>query len=130
MGVGTPENILEAIERGVDMFDCVLPTRNGRNGMLFTRRGNLNITNAKYKDDFTPIDSECGCHTCQNFNRAYLRHLFLVREILGLHLATLHNLHFYQSLMKQARQAIAAEEFGSFKRSLLSALSQEVPVFA
>ena len=130
MGVGTPENILEAIERGVDMFDCVLPTRNGRNGMLFTRKGNLNITNAKYKDDFTPIDSECGCHTCRNFNRAYLRHLFLVREILGLHLATLHNLHFYQSLMTEARQAIAAEEFGNFKRSLLSAISQEVPVFA
>ena len=126
MGVGTPENLLEAISRGVDMFDCVLPTRNGRNAMLFTRNGNLNITNARYKDDFTPIDEHCGCYTCRNFTRAYLRHLFLVKEILALHLATFHNLFFYQWLMKESRKAIAADSFESFKVSQLSLLRQEV----
>ncbi len=129
MGVGTPENLLEAIERGVDMFDCVLPTRNGRNAMLFTRNGSLNITNARYRQDFTPVDELCGCYTCRNFTRAYLRHLFLVKEILALHLATLHNLYFYQWLMKESRTAIAAECFASFKLSQLALLRPEVPLY-
>ena len=102
MGVGTPENLLEAIERGVDMFDCVLPTRNGRNATLFTRNGTANITNAQYKDDFEPVDRECNCYTCRNFSRAYLRHLFQAKEILGLQLATIHNLYFYLWLMREA----------------------------
>ena len=129
MGVGTPANLLEAIDRGVDMFDCVLPTRNGRNAMLFTRNGNLNITNARYKQDLAPVDEECGCYTCRNFTRAYLRHLFVAKEILALHLATLHNLFFYQWLMKEARTAIAAASFPSFKQTQPSMLRQEVPVY-
>jgi queuine tRNA-ribosyltransferase len=116
MGVGTPENLLEAIERGVDMFDCVLPTRNGRNAMLFTRRGAMNISNAKFKNDFNPIDEECLCYTCRTFTRAYLRHLFQVKEILGLELATIHNLYYYQWLMREARGAIAQGRFSRWKQ--------------
>jgi len=130
MGVGTPENLLEAIERGIDMFDCVLPTRNGRNATLFTRNGTLNITNARHKADFTPVDPDCGCYTCRTFTRAYLRHLFQVKEILALHLATLHNLHFYQWLMQQSREAIAAGTFGPWKRSMLSSLRQEISIYS
>lgn len=130
MGVGTPENLLEAIERGVDMFDCVLPTRNGRNAMLFTRAGNLNITNSRYKDDFGPVDADCECYTCRSFTRSYVRHLFLVKEILALRLATLHNLYYYQCLMKEARKAIAAENFRAFKQSQVELLSQDAPVYS
>lgn len=128
MGVGTPHNLLECIERGVDMFDCVLPTRNGRNEMLFTRNGAMNISNAKYKNDFTPVDSECLCYTCRNFSRAYLRHLFNAKEILALQLATIHNLHYYQWLMREARSAIARQEFSSWKEEQLQALNREVLV--
>jgi queuine tRNA-ribosyltransferase len=124
MGVGTPENILEAIERGVDMFDCVLPTRNGRNASLFTARGPMTITNAKFKDDFTPVDESCGCYTCTHFTRAYLRHLFQAHEILGLQLATTHNLYFYQWLTRSAREAITAGRFASWKQDVLSTLRQ------
>jgi queuine tRNA-ribosyltransferase len=128
MGVGTPENLLEAIGRGVDMFDCVLPTRNGRNAMLFTTRGNITITNARYKGDFSPPDAECGCSTCRVYSRAYLRHLFQVREILGLVLATVHNLHFYQRLMKDARRAIRDGSYSCWKQELCTTMRQEIPV--
>ena len=125
MGVGTPANLLEAVGRGIDMFDCVLPTRNGRNANLFTRRGTLNMRNAKYKADLAPPDAECDCYTCSHFSRAYLRHLFQVREIVGLQLATIHNLSFYLWLMKQARAAISEKRFDVWKRSILSRLETE-----
>ncbi len=102
MGVGRPENILEAIERGVDMFDCVMPTRNARNANIFTWNGILSMRNAKYKNDFLPVDEECGCYTCRNFSRAYLRHLFVAKEILALQLATIHNLKFYLDIVKSS----------------------------
>lgn len=115
MGVGTPENILESIERGVDMFDCVMPTRNGRNAMLFTQTGSISIKNTAYKMDENPVDAKCGCYTCRNFSRAYLRHLFQVKEILALQLATIHNLYFYQWLVKEARRAINENRFKKWK---------------
>ncbi len=130
MGVGTPENLLEAIERGVDMFDCVLPTRNGRNASLFTQHGAVNITNAQYKNDFTPVDEECECYTCRNFTRAYIRHLFQTKETLALHLATLHNLYFYQWLMRNARLAIAEHRFASWKEERLALLNQEIQTYS
>lgn len=126
MGVGTPQNIIECIERGADMFDCVLPTRNGRNSMLFTRSGTLNITNAQYKNDFTPVDEECYCYTCQKFTRAYMRHLFQSKEILGLQLATIHNLHFYQWMMQEARKAIMQHRFVIWKEEMFRLLKQDV----
>lgn len=125
MGVGTPENLLEAIERGVDMFDCVLPTRNGRNAQLFTQKGVVNITNAQFKDDFTPIDDGCECYTCRNYTRAYIRHLFMVKEILGLQLATHHNLYYYLWLMRNARKAIREGKYDFWKQEQLSLLKQE-----
>ncbi len=130
MGVGTPENLLEAIDRGVDMFDCVLPTRNGRNAMLFTKHGRLTMTNAQYKNDFTPPDSECECYTCGNFSRAYLRHLFMVKEILALRLATIHNLFFYQWLMQQARISISSGNFSKWKEHQMHLLTQETFVYS
>ena len=108
MGVGTPQDIVEAVVRGVDMFDCVLPTRNARNGWLFTRRGVLKLRNARYRDDLRPPDEQCQCYACRNFTRAYLHHLQRTNEILGARLNTLHNLHFYQELMRGLREAIAA----------------------
>jgi queuine tRNA-ribosyltransferase len=126
MGVGTPANLLESIERGIDLFDCVLPTRNGRNSMFFTRSGTVNITNAQYKQDPVPVDPECGCYACTHFTRAYLRHLFQAREMLGPRLATIHNLHFYLELMQSARNAIRQGIFGEWKRERLELLSQEV----
>ena len=125
MGVGTPENILEAIQRGVDMFDCVLPTRNGRNALFFTHRGKLNIRNAQYATDFRQVDDECSCYACRNFTRGYIRHLFKAGEILGLHLATLHNLTFYLWLVTRAREAITADRFEEWKTALLGALAAE-----
>jgi queuine tRNA-ribosyltransferase len=106
MGVGKPENLIECVLQGIDMFDCVLPTRNGRRGWFFTRNGRLVIRNAKHRDDFRPIDEQCSCYGCRNFTRAYLRHLFVAREILALRIATLHNLTFYLDLMQQLREAI------------------------
>jgi queuine tRNA-ribosyltransferase len=123
MGVGTPENILESIDRGVDMFDCVLPTRNGRNALFFTHNGKLNIRNATYAADVSPIDPECSCYTCGNFTRSYVRHLFKAREILGLQLATIHNLAYYSWLMSEARKAILADRFQEWKTMQLHALS-------
>jgi queuine tRNA-ribosyltransferase len=123
MGVGTPQNLIEAVSRGVDMFDCVLPTRNGRNANLFTRVGDINLRNVKYKNDFTPPDGECACYTCTNFTRAYLRHLFNVKEILGLQLATIHNLSFYLWLMREAREAILTHRFPAWKSEMLQRLN-------
>jgi queuine tRNA-ribosyltransferase len=114
MGVGTPEDLVDAVGRGVDMFDCVMPTRNARNGWLFTRFGDLKLRNARYKDDPRPIDETCGCPTCRRFSRAYLHHLSRVGEILGARLNTLHNLFYYQWLMAGMRDAIAAGQFGAF----------------
>lgn len=125
MGVGTPENILEAIERGVDMFDCVMPTRNGRNGMLFSSEGRVNIRNAAYTTDFGPVESGCPCYTCRNFTRSYLRHLLKSGEILGLQLATIHNLTFYCRLVKAAREAILEDRFSSWKAAMMHSLSTE-----
>jgi len=114
MGVGTPEDIVEAVRRGVDMFDCVLPTRNARNGHLFTRFGAVRIRNARYKDDQRPIDEECGCYTCRHYSRAYLRHLEQCKEILGSRLNTIHNLHYYLGLMMDLRKAIAGGDLDVF----------------
>jgi queuine tRNA-ribosyltransferase len=108
MGVGTPEDLVAGVLAGIDMFDCVLPTRNARNGWLFTRFGDLKIRNARYRNDTAPLDSTCGCYTCLNFSRAYLHHLQRVNEILGARLATVHNLHYYMELMAGLRAAIEA----------------------
>jgi queuine tRNA-ribosyltransferase len=122
MGVGTPENILESIERGIDMFDCVLPTRNGRNGMMFTRHGAINILNSQHKDDLEPVDETCSCYTCRHHSKAYLRHLFQTKEILGLQLATVHNIYYYEWLVREARKAIIEQRFTKWKNEQLELL--------
>ncbi len=109
MGVGTPEDLVFAVCQGIDMFDCVMPTRNARNGWLFTRHGEVKIKNAQYKSDLRPVDEGCDCYTCRNFTRSYLHHLHRSREILGARLNTYHNLHYYQTLMRELREAIAAD---------------------
>jgi len=116
MGVGTPEDLIENIYRGVDMFDCVMPTRNARNGTLFTSFGKVNIKAARYKEDSDPIDSNCNCMVCQNYSRAYLNHLFRARELTYFRLATIHNLHYYLNLMKEAREAILEKRFKEFRK--------------
>ncbi len=116
MGVGTPEDLIENIYRGVDMFDCVMPTRNARNGTLFTSYGKINIKAAKFKNDSTPIDPQCRCLTCQNYSKAYLNHLFRAKELTYYRLATIHNLYYYQELTKQARQAILQNRFDAFRK--------------
>jgi len=126
MGVGTPENILESIERGIDMFDCVLPTRNGRNAVLFTRNGKLNMKNASFALEFMPPDADCQCYTCRNFTRAYIRHLFKAREILALQLATIHNLYFYLWLVRSAREAILMDRFIEWKAEMLEGINASV----
>jgi queuine tRNA-ribosyltransferase len=117
MGVGTPEDLIENIYRGVDMFDCVMPTRNARNGTLFTNFGKLNIKSAKYKLDDEPIDSECKCYTCKRYSRGYLNHLYRSKELTYFRLASLHNLHYYLKLMKEAREAIIIGKFKEFRRN-------------
>jgi len=114
MGVGTPKDLVAAVAQGIDMFDCVMPTRNARNGMLFTRHGDIKIKNAQYRLDTRPLDEQCECYTCRNFSRAYLHHLFRLGEILGARLNTIHNLHYYQELMRGIRAAIEAGEFFGF----------------
>ena len=114
MGVGTPQDIVEAIAAGVDMFDCVLPTRNARNGWLYTSAGVVKLRNARYREDLGPLDPHCDCYTCRNFTRAYLHHLQRVNEILGARLNTLHNLHYYQRLMQGARAAIAEGRYAAY----------------
>ena len=115
MGVGTPEDLLDGIAAGVDMFDCVMPTRNARNGWLFTRYGDVKLRNSRYRDDTRPLDESCACTTCRHFSRAYLHHLQRVNEILGARLNTIHNLHFYLDLMRQAREALDAGRFAAFR---------------
>ncbi|MFN6961289.1 MAG: tRNA guanosine(34) transglycosylase Tgt [Rhodocyclaceae bacterium] len=116
MGVGTPEDIVFAVGQGIDMFDCVLPTRNARNGHLFTRFGDIRIKNARYRNDTRPLDETCDCYCCRHFSRAYLHHLFRSGEILGARLNTLHNLHYYQTLMRELREAIEAGAFAEYAR--------------
>jgi queuine tRNA-ribosyltransferase len=117
MGVGTPEDIVDAVARGIDMFDCVMPTRNARNGWLFTRFGTVKIKNAQYRLDTRPLDEQCGCYTCRHFTRAYLHHLHRIGEILGARLNTIHNLYYYQELMQGLRAAIAEGRFDRFVES-------------
>ncbi|MEA3372284.1 MAG: tRNA guanosine(34) transglycosylase Tgt [Campylobacterota bacterium] len=116
MGVGTPEDLIENIERGIDMFDCVMPTRNARNGTLFTSFGKMNIRGARFKHDELPIDPECDCYTCKRYTRSYIHHLFRAKEITFYRLASLHNLHYYLNLMKQAREAILEDRYSEFKK--------------
>lgn len=125
MGVGLPEDILDSIYLGVDMFDCVIPTRNARNGTVFTSKGKLIIKSAKCKTDNKPIDENCTCYTCENFSRAYIRHLFNSNEILGLRLATLHNVHFYMWLVSEARKKILDDKFVNWKDQLLEQWKEE-----
>jgi len=120
LGVGSPEDIFEGVARGVDIFDCVLPTRIARNGAVFTRTGRLNTRNARYADDPAPIEEECNCYACRRFSRAYLRHLIMSKEILGIRLATLHNLHFMLNLLREIREAILAGTFFAFKKEFLA----------
>jgi queuine tRNA-ribosyltransferase len=125
MGTGTPEDLVESVARGIDMFDCVLPTRNARNGQLFTSEGRLNIKNARYAEDPRPPDASCGCYTCRTYSRAYLRHLFLVGEINAATLNTLHNLHFYLDTMHRIREAIVFGRFESFRLAFHESLSRQ-----
>jgi queuine tRNA-ribosyltransferase len=120
MGVGTPEDLVEGVDRGIDLFDCVMPTRNARNGTFFTSFGKVVIRNARYERDHQPIDLECGCHTCGNFSRAYLRHLFNANEILALRLGTIHNVFFYLNLMRNIRLSIEHGRFKEFKKEFLA----------
>jgi queuine tRNA-ribosyltransferase len=126
MGVGTPINILENIALGVDMFDCVMPTRNARHGLLFTKYGTINIKNAKWKDDFSPIDAEATNHSSRFYTKAYLRHLFVVQEILGQQIATLHNLTFYLWLVKTAREKILSGEFAAWKTQMVAQMNHRL----
>ena len=130
MGVGTPEDIVEAVARGVDMFDCVMPTRNARNGHLFTTTGNVRIRHSEHRSATGPIDPACHCYTCRNYSRAYLRHLEKCGEMLYSRLATLHNLHYYLELMAQLREAIAAGRFAQYRREFYAARSKPPPTVA
>jgi queuine tRNA-ribosyltransferase len=121
MGVSTPEDLVEAVRRGIDMFDCVMPTRNARNGHIFTRHGTIKIRNARHRDDDRPLDAACTCYTCRHFSRAYLRHLEKCGEILGARLNTIHNLHYYQELMAGLRDAISHGRLESFVSNFYAA---------
>jgi queuine tRNA-ribosyltransferase len=125
MGVGTPADLIEGIWRGVDMFDCVMPTRNARNGTLFTSFGKVVIKNARYRDDPRPIDEACDCPVCRHYSRAYLRHLFSCRELLGYQLCTIHNLHYYLNLMAGARRAIEEDRYSAFRRDFYSGMAPQ-----
>lgn len=126
MGVGTPVNILEAVDRGVDFFDCVMPSRNARHGTLFTSRGIVNINNNKYELDDSPLDPNCGCPTCQNYSRAYLRHLLKAGEMLGMRLLVMHNLYFYNNMMEEIREALDNGVFAQYKREKVAVYAQRV----
>ena len=130
MGVGTPEDLVEAVRRGIDMFDCVMPTRNARNGHLFTRFGVVKIRNSQYEFDNKPLDESCGCYTCRNYSRAYLRHLDKCKEMLGSRLNTLHNLYYYLSLMQSLRDAIEKQELDIFVRQFYQQRGKSVPFMA
>lgn len=124
MGVGTPANILEAVDRGVDFFDCVYPSRNGRHGHVYTNHGKMNLFNAKYELDSRPISEECSCPTCQNYSRAYVRHLLKAKEMLGMRLCVLHNLYFYNNMMSEIREAIEEERYSEYKKMRLDGFAQ------
>lgn len=126
MGVGKPEDIIEAVSLGVDLFDCVIPTRNARNGQFFTWFGKINIINSKYKDDLKPISENCKCYTCVTFTRAYIRHLFKINDTLGLRLATLHNVYFYMELMKEIRMQISKDSFFEWSNKIKDLISSKV----
>ena len=117
MGVGTPNNILESVERGVDFFDCVYPSRNARHGQLYTNPGKVNIRNEKYKLDPRPIEEGCNCPACQKYSRAYIRHLVMSKEMLGMRLCVLHNLYFYNTMMEEIREAIEDNRFAEYKKT-------------
>ncbi|MBR6771010.1 MAG: tRNA guanosine(34) transglycosylase Tgt [Lachnospiraceae bacterium] len=124
MGVGTPANILEAVERGVDFFDCVYPTRNGRHGHLYTNQGKINLFNAKYELDEKPVEEGCGCPACRRYSRAYIRHLLKAKEMLGMRLCVLHNLYFYNTMMEEIREALDQGRFGEYKKRKLEGMEQ------
>lgn len=124
MGVGTPANILEAVERGVDFFDCVYPSRNGRHGHVYTNQGKLNLFNAKYELDARPIEEGCGCPACRHYSRAYIRHLLKAKEMLGMRLCVLHNLYFYNTMMEEIRNALDEDRFESYKRAKLDGFAE------
>ena len=126
MGVGTPQNILEGVKRGVDLFDCVMPSRDARHGHLFTFKGTMNIMNAKYEDDALPIDPDCDCPTCRKHSRAYIRHLFKAKEMLGMRLAVTHNLYFYNNLMVKIRKALDENKFDEFYEKYIDVLSKRI----
>lgn len=126
MGVGTPINIIEAVDRGVDFFDCVMPSRNARHGTIFTSLGIVNIRNAKYERDDSPLDLNCNCHTCQNFSKSYLRHLFKANEMLAMRLAVIHNLYFYNNMMSEIREALDNGKFSEYKRSKVGVLDKRI----
>ena len=125
MGVGTPANILEAVDRGIDFFDCVYPTRNGRHGHLYTNRGKINLFNAKYELDSRPIEEGCGCPACKSYSRAYIRHLLKAKEMLGMRLCVLHNLYFYNTMMEEIRQAIEEHRYAEYKKAKLEGFNAE-----
>jgi len=125
MGVGTPENILEAVERGVDLFDCVYPTRNGRHGHVYNNQGRLNLLNKKFELDERPIQDDCGCEACQSYSRSYLRHLLKAKEMLGLRLCVMHNLYFYNTMMEEIRDAIENGRYGEYKKQKIAGFHQE-----
>lgn len=125
MGVGTPSNILEAVERGVDFFDCVYPSRNGRHGHVYTNMGKLNLFNAKYELDDLPIEKGCGCPACKTYSRAYIRHLLKAKEMLGMRLCVLHNLYFYNTMMEEIREAIEEDRYASYKKAKLESFAGE-----
>ena len=120
MGVGRPEDIIAGVVRGVDMFDCVMPTRNARNGQLFTGRGTINICNARFREDEQPPDPDCGCYTCRHYSLAYLRHLYTSREILAYRLNTIHNVHYYVNLVKSMREAVLKGTFDRLRKAFYS----------
>ncbi len=122
MGVGTPANILEGVERGIDFFDCVYPSRNGRHSHVYTKHGKLNLLNQKYEKDMRPIEEGCGCPACQSYSRAYIRHLFKAKEMLGMRLCVLHNLYFYNNMMEEIRTSIEEHRFASYKKSMLESM--------
>ena len=126
MGVGTPSNIIEAVARGVDFFDCVIASRNARHAFIFTKHGTMNLLNQKYETDQSPIDSECGCPACRNYSRAYIRHLFKAKEMLGMRLCVLHNLYFYNHLMEEIRLAIEEDRFEEYRRENVEKLARRI----
>lgn len=126
MGVGTPSNIIESVARGIDFFDCVMPSRNARHGFIFTRNGTMNIINQKYERDLSPIDPECGCEACRHYSRAYIRHLFKAKEMLGMRLAVIHNLYFYNELMSRIRKAIEEDRFEEFRNENSEKLAKRI----